>query len=958
MTAPAASLRALPAALCASLEVDGYRLLSRLGEGAMGQVFCALDVALEREVAVKVIREGEPSAAARQRFLVEARALARIQHPNVVTVYRAGEVQGHPYLVYELVGGQSLDRLAPAPGWREVLRLGLDMARGLAAAHRAGVLHRDLKPANVMRTPEGDVKLIDFGLAKLLTGPPSRPPAALAPEAAGGGQAASGAPGELGSTLPGPPAPAADETMPSPLRGGAAADVALGSTAVPRGSPGLGDAAAGPALDPDAGGLTRGRGLLGTPRYIAPELWSGGPATVSSDLYALGLILWELLAGVPAYGRQSAMPALAHAVLRVPLASVASLRPDVPLDFAAAIDRAVRKAPGERFATAGEMRDALEAIAATRRALHLVPDDVEPPGPPGEREASLVRASLERAAGRPGFVATFYARLFERHPSLRALFPPDLGPQARKLGEALQLAVAGLRDADRLRPLLEDLGARHVLYGVSEGQLDCVRAVLLEWLEEVEGEAMTDELRAAWARAWRAIDEPFRSGLRRAARPAEATEATGALATRDVSAERELVAAPPITRYARLGRAGVAYQTFGAGPADLVVVPGVVSHNEIGWRLPEYARFYRRLGRFARVTIFDKRGTGMSDPMDPDAPLEERARDVGAVLDAVRADSAMIFGVQEGAALACAFAALCPARVRSLALYGAARRFVAAPDDPVGMPTVLFEQARAAVEDAWGGPLFAELVAPSRASDPAFLAWWADYLRHGASPGAAFALFRLYAGLDLGAFLPAVSAPTLVLHRAGDRTVPAPAGRELAGRIKGARYLELPGSDHLPWLGDAEAVAGAIERFFDESHAGAPAQIALATALALEPAGLDRPERALAAAGARAVARAEGGALVADFPGPAAALRAAAALRRRGWGAARAVVHVAPRAGAAPGDDEASSAARAALARVPPGGLAASAAALSLAFGARFTYAETDLPPLAGAPALRLVEDA
>src|SRR5689334_6106490 len=128
-----------------TVEMDGYRLLQLLGEGGMGQVWRGLDVALDREVAIKLIRDERLDQAGRERFLVEARALARIQHPNVVSVYRTGEFQGHPYLAYELVPGSSLESLRDTLSWQEVLALGLDMARGLAAAHRAGVLHRDLK---------------------------------------------------------------------------------------------------------------------------------------------------------------------------------------------------------------------------------------------------------------------------------------------------------------------------------------------------------------------------------------------------------------------------------------------------------------------------------------------------------------------------------------------------------------------------------------------------------------------------------------------------------------------------------------------------------------------------------------------------------------------------------------------------------------------------------------------
>ena len=147
---------------------DEYRLVKRLGRGSMGQVWLAQDTVLDRLVAVKFISELPEHDAIRQRFLTEARAAARVQHRNIIAIYRIGEIGPRPYLISEYVRGDSLDRMARPVGWPRLLDIAVGLARGLAAAHQRGVLHRDLKPANAILSETGEVKLLDFGLAKLV----------------------------------------------------------------------------------------------------------------------------------------------------------------------------------------------------------------------------------------------------------------------------------------------------------------------------------------------------------------------------------------------------------------------------------------------------------------------------------------------------------------------------------------------------------------------------------------------------------------------------------------------------------------------------------------------------------------------------------------------------------------------------------------------------------------------
>ncbi len=280
-------IEGLVGAEAAATDLDEFRLIRVLGHGGMGTVYLAHDTLLEREVAIKVVRVDAVDERLRHRFLVEARAVARLSHPNVVTVFRAGLTPtGQPYLAQELIRGHSL-AAAPRPvPPDEALRLALDVARGLAAAHRAGILHRDVKPANVMVSHDGTAKLLDFGIAKLVGDAAPEPPtiARRAPPGSSTPELDVTAPG----ATPGPPGARAPRHPPPRLVTTSGASVS-------------------------AGGLA----AAGTPRYMAPELWQGHGASVRSDLYALGVLLHELIVGVPPFA-QAELDTLREAIVDGP----------------------------------------------------------------------------------------------------------------------------------------------------------------------------------------------------------------------------------------------------------------------------------------------------------------------------------------------------------------------------------------------------------------------------------------------------------------------------------------------------------------------------------------------------------------------------------------------------------------------------------------------------------------
>jgi DNA-binding winged helix-turn-helix (wHTH) protein/pimeloyl-ACP methyl ester carboxylesterase len=292
----------------------------------------------------------------------------------------------------------------------------------------------------------------------------------------------------------------------------------------------------------------------------------------------------------------------------------------------------------------------------------------------------------------------------------------------------------------------------------------------------------------------------------------------------------------PETRYARSGDVNIAYQVLGDAPLDLVFVMGWVSHLEYFWREPSFARFLRRLASFSRLILFDKRGTGLSDrvPVNELPTLEQRMDDVRAVLESAGSERAALIGVSEGGPMSALFAATYPERTVALVMIGTYAKRVRAEDYPWAPTPEERQEFYREMQEHWGGPVGLEERAPTAAADPAFREWWAEYLRMGASPGAALALTKMNADIDVRHVLPTIRVPALVIHREGDECLRAEEGRYVAGRIPGARYVELPGRDHLPFVGDQDAVLDEVEEFLTGvRHAPEPDRV-LATVLFLD----------------------------------------------------------------------------------------------------------------------------
>jgi pimeloyl-ACP methyl ester carboxylesterase len=289
----------------------------------------------------------------------------------------------------------------------------------------------------------------------------------------------------------------------------------------------------------------------------------------------------------------------------------------------------------------------------------------------------------------------------------------------------------------------------------------------------------------------------------------------------------------PQTHYARSGKVNIAYQVTGDGPIDLVYVPGWVSHVELRWEEPDHARFFRRLGSFSRVITFDKRGTGLSDrvPDDQLPSLEVRMDDLRAVMDAVGSQRAALFGYSEGGNMCMLFAATYPERTAALITYSCFAKRIWSPDYPWAPTPEAREKEYEQVEREWGNLMDLAHYIPSKMHDHEFARRLATYMRHSASPSAAVALLRMNTQIDVRHVLPVIGVPALIMHRTGDLDVNVEEGRWLASQIPGARFVELPGDDHMPWSGDQDSILDEVQEFVTGIRPSREIDRALATVL-------------------------------------------------------------------------------------------------------------------------------
>jgi pimeloyl-ACP methyl ester carboxylesterase/DNA-binding winged helix-turn-helix (wHTH) protein len=365
-----------------------------------------------------------------------------------------------------------------------------------------------------------------------------------------------------------------------------------------------------------------------------------------------------------------------------------------------------------------------------------------------------------------------------------------------------------------------------------------------------------------------------------------------------------LAAVRPRVKYAHSGNVNIAYEVVGSGPIDLIFVMGWVSHLEYFWNEPSFAGFLNRLASMSRLILFDKRGTGLSDavPVSQLPTLEQRLDDVRAVMEAAGSKRAVLLGVSEGGPMCSLFAATYPERTQALIMIGSYARRIRDTDYPWGTTREERDAFCQKIVDEWGGPVGIEERAPSKAADPAFREWWASYLRMGASPGAAVALTRMNAEIDIRGVLPSIQVPTLVLHRAGDRCLRIEEGQYLASRIRGATFVKLDGEDHLPFVGDQDAILNEVERFVAGTPAPSLAGLVLASIVTIRSGAEAEDLVHLRRVFDREVAWGRGSQIatgstdfVAAFDGPGRAVRCAASVvevARRSRIAVRGGVHI------------------------------------------------------------------
>ncbi|NKJ50646.1 SARP family transcriptional regulator [Burkholderia sp. SG-MS1] len=336
------------------------------------------------------------------------------------------------------------------------------------------------------------------------------------------------------------------------------------------------------------------------------------------------------------------------------------------------------------------------------------------------------------------------------------------------------------------------------------------RLVELDPLSEVYGRHLIRNLllagdRATAQRHLEALTQRLRDELNVAPEPETAAllDARATLRIED----------PPSTRYVSSGGVHLAFQTYGAGRIDILVLPGFVSHVERVWEEPRCRAFLSSLAGMGRLILLDRRGVGLSDRVGFHPNVDATARDIGTVLDAAGSRQVVLFGASEGGPACIRFAVDHPNRVAGLILFASLAKGSATHDYLHALQASQYDMWLQQLVAVWGGPAGIETFAPSLSGDPQARAWWAGLLRAASSPGAIKGVLEALRDMDVRHLLGRISMPTLVLHRHADRAVRIGAGRHLASHIAQARFVELDGADHWPFAGDQQPVLDGIKQF-------------------------------------------------------------------------------------------------------------------------------------------------
>ena len=435
-----------------------------------------------------------------------------------------------------------------------------------------------------------------------------------------------------------------------------------------------------------------------------------------------------------------------------------------------------------------------------------------------------LRSLLSRSLYRPPGEETETLEALEQAIELtRATFAEGLA-----IDECDELSAWLEREREALhaarRQVLARAASLHERAGRNERALALAAArVAADPLDE-DGHRQLMRLYAAAGRTAAALEqfERCREALATGAgvQPEPATLALAtALRTRAAPGNAERMAVPEV-RFTRSGEVHLAHQICGEGAVDLLVIGGFVSHLEQAWEPGGPGLLLHALARHLRVIVYDRRGVGLSDRTVDPADVGVSSQDALAVLDAAGSRRALVFAFSEGGPIGVRLAAEHPERIPGLVLWGTLAKGSASADYPFALSEAQLARWLAHLTAQWGGPAGIEAFAPDEADDPVLRRWWARLLRQGSSPGCARGVLRTLALTDVREILPRVAAPTVVLHRSGDRAVRVEAGRDLARRMPGARWIELPGTGHWWWRGDTGPLLRAIEELARDVNAG------------------------------------------------------------------------------------------------------------------------------------------